>query len=196
VLSAAVLALLFGVLRVSDVDDRGPASDVGGPVQPDALGPAFASLRFPLPSVASASPLEADRNPPAPNASDLALEFGPGRPEELEGLPQERAAAPVAEKPSPTPEQVTPKAADPGAYAIQLTAVSSSQKAEKAWSDLAKRHRDLLGQLSPRVEPAELDGVGAVYRLQAGPLKSEQQARNLCAALEGRGQDCLIVRNR
>jgi cell division septation protein DedD len=73
--------------------------------------------------------------------------------------------------------------------------MSSEQAAQRAWTDLEKSHRDLLGKLSPNVVRADLGAKGTVYRVQAGPLADRASADQLCGALAKRGTGCIVVVN-
>jgi len=127
---------------------------------------------------------------PAPAASASALE-------------EEVVAAPEIGAPAAKPEVVAlarpanAAAANPasGAFRVQLLAMSSEQAAQRAWTDLAKSHRDLLGKLSPNVVRADLGAKGTVYRVQAGPLADRASADQLCGALAKRGTGCIVVVN-
>jgi len=106
--------------------------------------------------------------------------------------PPPAAAAPVAPLPGPAaPPPVAPAA---GAYFVQLAAFRSEADAEAAWRTFQQRHVDVLGQLGHRVLRADLGGKGVFYRLQAGSLATEAQARAACSTLAAKGQSCMVVR--
>lgn len=102
----------------------------------------------------------------------------------------------------PAPRAATPPAAGKGLIAaastagtrrVQLGAFSGGEAAaRREWSRLSSRHGDLLGGLSPGIDVIERGGR-RLWRLQAGPL-TESRAREVCAALETRGEACLLVR--
>ena len=77
--------------------------------------------------------------------------------------------------------------------AIQLVAVSRREQAERAWDRLLRENLDLLGRLQPIIVEPE-PRAGALFRLRAGPVASLEDGRALCAALSGRGVDCIVVR--
>jgi len=81
-----------------------------------------------------------------------------------------------------------------GAYQVQLFAGRSADEAKGAWARLKGKNADLLGALSPTVARADLGDRGMFYRLRAGPLSSEAQAKTLCQSLSGRGTSCIIIR--
>ena len=121
----------------------------------------------------------------------------PPAPPRPEAAPTERAAAP-APAPEPEPAPVVATAAPaPAAKAImvQLAAFRSAPAADAAWRRMLKDNSDLLGDLKPKVERADLGAdKGVFYRLRAGPLGDEAAANKLCARLKARKLDCLIVR--
>ena len=101
-------------------------------------------------------------------------------------------AKPVAKVTSAKPvASVQPKAI----FRIQLAAVRTMKRAQQEWSRLRKKHSDLLERLKLSVTKADLGiGKGLFYRLRAGPLASEADARDLCAKLAKRKVGCLIAR--
>lgn len=82
-------------------------------------------------------------------------------------------------------------------YHVQLGAHRSRTEVRRRWRSLRNRHRDLLSGLKLRIERVDLGRRkgGVFYRMQAGPLKSPQSARDLCALFSKRGVRCLAVRS-
>jgi cell division septation protein DedD len=163
------------------------AAPLGQPIAPAPTGMAVAAEDTTAPATASA-PLGASAAAPA--ASGSVLE------EEIEPAPALGAPAAKTETVAlATP--ASPAAAKPvsGAFRVQLLAMSSEQAAQRAWTDLAKSHGDLLGKLSPNVVRADLGAKGTVYRVQAGPLADRASADQLCGALAKRGTGCIVVVN-
>ena len=79
------------------------------------------------------------------------------------------------------------------AFKVQMAAVRTQTGAEKEWVRLQKTHADLLAGLQLDVQKADLGAKGVYYRLRAGPLAGEDQARGLCADLAKRKVGCLVV---
>ena len=77
---------------------------------------------------------------------------------------------------------------------MQLLAGRDADEVKDAWGKLKAKNADLLGPLSPTLARADLGDRGTFYRLRAGPLDSEAQARALCSRLSGRGASCIIIR--
>lgn len=105
---------------------------------------------------------------------------------------QQSPSPPAAPSPAPTVPGSAAAAVDHG-VAIQLVAVGRREQAERAWDWLRRENPDLLGRLQPIIAEPEQRG-GALFRLRAGPVASLEDGRALCAALSGRGVDCIVVR--
>ncbi len=91
------------------------------------------------------------------------------------------------------PVEEMPAAAPAGDYEIQLGAFGAGEDAAMAaWQQLAAAN-PRLQSLTPRVEPAEVEGQGVLYRLKAGPL-DEDTARAICDGLNAAGQACFPAR--
>ena len=82
-----------------------------------------------------------------------------------------------------------------GAFAAQIASLRSEAAVRARWSDLKRRHPDLLRGLSLSVDRVALE-KGAQYRLRAGPLPDRAAAKRLCDRLNEREIGCLIVRPR
>jgi hypothetical protein len=81
-----------------------------------------------------------------------------------------------------------------GHHRIQLGAFGGGEAvARRAWGDIATKHADLVGGMTPRVDAVDRDGQ-IYWRLQAGPA-SEARAREICTALAARGAGCVVVRD-
>jgi tetratricopeptide (TPR) repeat protein len=102
----------------------------------------------------------------------------------------------------PTTRQPTPAAParpvslqsenDPPGIRIQLGALDTQETANAEWQRISRQHQDILGNLTPSFQTITREGKSMV-RLQAGPAASLPAARNLCALLKGRGQDCIAI---
>ena len=76
---------------------------------------------------------------------------------------------------------------------MQLAAGKTEASVQKEWAALQKAHPYLLGPLSLTIERVDKGSAGIFYRLQAGPLADKTAAKQLCASLKQKGQDCLVV---
>lgn len=114
-------------------------------------------------------------------------------------------------QPEPAPEPEPPLEASPADYglsevppmlepegwALQIGAYRSIGRLMKGWSLLLERNIDILADIPPRRSevdfgPRETGPSGFYYRLNAGPLKTLAQARDLCDELIARGTSCWI----
>lgn len=109
---------------------------------------------------------------------------------------QTAGPVPAAAPPSPRPEVENttpqPKASTqgPGGYRVQLVAVSSETRAEKAADTYQGRFADLLQGQTLLIEAVE-GPTRPMYRVQSGPIPSAR-ARAICEELKRREQACLI----
>jgi hypothetical protein len=92
---------------------------------------------------------------------------------------------------APLPPLENPVLDSPGAdHRIQLVAVSSEERANRALIDYRRRFADILPADGLTVEKAG-QTTGPRYRVQYGPLPFGA-AKSLCAELERREQPCLV----
>jgi hypothetical protein len=170
------------------------AAPLGQPIVPAPTGIADAAEGETTPATASTIPPAAG----APLGASAAVPAASGSVLEEEVEPAPALGAPAAKTETVAlARPASPAAAKPaaGAFRVQLLAMSSEQAAQRAWTDLAKSHGDLLGKLSPNVVRADLGAKGTVYRVQAGPLADRASADQLCGALAKRGTGCIVVVN-
>lgn len=75
--------------------------------------------------------------------------------------------------------------------AVHLASFRSKQAATRAWTQLRRAHRSLLGKLKSEVTRVNLGRrKGVYYRLIAGPFKSTAAASQVCRRLKSRRQYC------
>jgi len=110
----------------------------------------------------------------------------------------ERVMAAKPPPPAPpaasSPPQPAKSVAPTGNYRVQLAAVKSAARASEEWARLRKAHGDVLGTLTDSVIRADLGAKGVFYRLRAGPLAGEAEAKAVCARLSKRQVPCMVVR--
>lgn len=87
------------------------------------------------------------------------------------------------------------KKSDGDKFRVQLGAFRSMDAAEKAWVDLQKAHKSLLGDVPHVVQSIEIKGKGLFHRLQAGAYGEKVAANTLCQNLKAEKQDCLVAKN-
>ena len=86
------------------------------------------------------------------------------------------------------------KAAADSGYKVQLASVKSEKDAVNSWNKMKATHAELLGQLNYFIERKDLGDKGIYYRLKAGTISSQADARLLCKKLTDLGQGCLVVK--
>lgn len=110
-----------------------------------------------------------------------------------------------ASKPESKPEEdrsnyeltTIPPLVEPDGWALQIGAYRTIKNLMRGWTILYRQSGDLLQDIPPRRSEvdhgnSESGPKGFYYRLNAGPLKSLSQAKDLCSALKERGTDCWI----
>lgn len=106
----------------------------------------------------------------------------------------ETVAEPVVAEPTPEPAPAASGATAGTASAfVQIAAYLTRERAEHAWDLLVERYADLLAARDHRIERAVKDDGTEVFRVHVGPFSDPGEARDLCAALAGRGAECFTV---
>ena len=102
----------------------------------------------------------------------------------------------VAKKPTPLTASETKLITAPSNsdYRVQLAAARSIKAARKEWDRLRLVNLDILGNLGSTITKYDSGTNGVFYRLRAGPLKKDVDARALCKTLAKRKTGCLVVR--
>ena len=123
--------------------------------------------------------------PPPPGRSAGASsqpQDAPTRSQGVAGATRASVSAPV----SGNPEVAV------GSHVVQIAAFRSEQEALTAWGGMQRRHGDLLAQLGPDIQRADLGDRGVYYRLRVGPFYEKGSADGFCTDLKARNQDCLV----
>lgn len=101
--------------------------------------------------------------------------------------------APVtATEPTPVRTAAVDAAALSGSHLVQVGAFRSDAEARAQWSRIQTKLGDFVAGKSIDVETADLGDRGVYHRLRLGPFASADAAKEYCAGLKERGQDCLI----
>jgi cell division septation protein DedD len=79
-------------------------------------------------------------------------------------------------------------------YRVQLAAARDLNAARKEWDRLRLKNLDVLGNLGSKITKYDSGANGIFYRLRAGPLKKDVDARALCKTLAKRKTGCLVIR--
>ncbi len=124
-----------------------------------------------------------DATEQAPDASPVA----PTRPGDL----SERMAI---YRQSASAEAELASRAAASAVHIQLGAFPDRAVTKSEWARIYKANEDILSGRALVVQ-STISGGRRFFRLRAGPFKDRVEARNVCRALQARGQDCLVAVN-
>ncbi len=79
-------------------------------------------------------------------------------------------------------------------FKLQLGSYKDMENLKKGWAALQKRHPKELAALSYSIDKISLGGKGMFFRLQAGTVVKEADARRLCNELIAQKQGCIVVR--
>ena len=119
--------------------------------------------------------------------------------ERVIGVPEIPAPLPMPEPtPEPAPVVELPPLMDSVGWAVQIAAYRKAEEVMPGWHELHERYKDVIGHLDPRRSEVDFgahDGPGPrgfYYRLNAGPLKDFNAAREVCDELHSRGGSCWI----
>ncbi|MBI2719915.1 MAG: SPOR domain-containing protein [Rhizobiales bacterium] len=112
----------------------------------------------------------------------------------VEPMPQNQsagtkvAAVPQTQVQTPTPAPPTAS----GTYMVQLSAFQSQAEAQTEYGRLRSQYPAIVGTLPPQITAVAVFG-STRYRLGLGPVKTRDQATQLCSSLFGVGvRDCLV----
>lgn len=100
--------------------------------------------------------------------------------------PAASAASPVALA-KPSTMENTMAGPQPG---VHLASYRSLKQAERGWAQIRRAHQSVLGDMSHEVSKVNLGRKGTYFRLKAGPLASDGEARQVCGQLKRRRQFC------
>jgi len=105
-----------------------------------------------------------------------------------------RPAAPAAPKPAAAAKAAMPakleKAPSGPQPAVHLASYRSLKQAERGWTQIRRAHRNILSDLSHKVDKVNLGRKGTYFRLKAGPFPSAKSATDACRQLKRRRQFC------
>ena len=154
-----------------------PAPRLAG-VAPETMpAPAKISAKEPMPPASEPPPATAKTKRPPARPAGESTAAKPG--------------APSAKAPSAAGRRT---AALTRSWRIQLAAYRSEANVRRRWSELRRKHGDLLGGLRLIITRADLGPTkGVYYRMQAGPLANSTAALALCARIKRRKIGCLVV---
>ena len=138
---------------------------------------------------------EPEPEPETESVAGLAPAVSPRARPRPPGL-AERAtiAAAVATVEAETAPDTLARAAAASRIQVQLGAYETPEMTRRMWQSVLGTHGDLLAGRALSVQ-STVSGGKTWYRLRVGPFRDGAEARNICAALQARGQDCIVARN-
>ena len=142
----------------------------------------------PANEVASAE-IAADEPLPG-DGTDLAPGFSPVVLARPRGLAQQAASARNAS----AQEDALALEAATSIVQIQLGAFPTRAETKTQWEQIYDANSDILAGRALVVQ-STISGGRRFFRMRAGPFKDRTEARNICRALQARGQDCLVAVN-
>ena len=80
-----------------------------------------------------------------------------------------------------------------GSYRVQLASLTSEAVAENELSKMKDRFSNVLNDFELKIYPVNIEGKGMYYRIQAGPIKTSDEAKNLCNELIRLQKKCFVV---
>jgi hypothetical protein len=132
------------------------------------------------------------------DALDDPLAEQPARDEpasDPEPVRQDPDPAPAQSQPAPSqPAPSLPAASSSGPFVAQIAAYRSEGDAESGWLSFASRFPELASGRAPDIQRADLGDRGVFHRLRIAGFETREDAAAFCAALDARGQACLVAR--
>ena len=80
-----------------------------------------------------------------------------------------------------------------GSYRVQLASLTSETVAENELSKIKDKFSNVLNDFELKIYPVNIEGKGMYYRIQAGPIKTSDEAKNLCNELTRLQKKCFVV---
>ena len=80
-----------------------------------------------------------------------------------------------------------------GSYRVQLASLTSETVAENELSKMKDGFANVLNDFELKIYPVNIEGKGMYYRIQAGPIKTSDEAKNLCNELIRLQKKCFVV---
>jgi cell division septation protein DedD len=171
------------------------------------------SGQFGTPNLSGPEPLLQDRRTAAKGSKTVTVtQLPPSAPAQVTSpatkpAPSAVKPAPTAPEPAATPETAAgetqvaalsagaemPARAGGGSVMIQLGSFPNDKLAASAWSKIKSANQELLGDYSPMIRPAEIEGKGTWYRLRLGGFADKAAAASVCEQLKATGQACIIA---
>ena len=123
-----------------------------------------------------------------------AVQPTPAMPEEAPEKTGSAAATPAqAAASSPAPAPAEPAQTALTGYFAQVKSDQNQKAAEAELAAVAEKYKGVLGDMPLITRSADLKDRGIWFRVLIGPVKSHDEAENVCKRLKGAGlQDCIV----
>jgi hypothetical protein len=143
------------------------------------------AITAPPPSVAMPPAVE---RPAAPEVR--TVELPPAKPVVVaEAVKAPPTAKAVPEKLAEKPKAAAKKPAEPPpGWRVQLGAFGKQAQAETAWNEIKTKQKAAVGTAKPIYEPGT-----SIIKLQMGPYKTRDAAKDACAKLAFAGHACFVT---
>ncbi len=158
-------------------DSQTPSATPGPEVPAEAI-PAQNAYSGPLPKNKPQGVRLASNSAAQTAAAPLNLTTGSQQP--VQSTPEQPAAA-TTEIPR-------------GTYMVQIASQRSQEAAQSTYYSLRRRFPQILGNVNPVIQVADLGDRGVYYRVRI-PMSDQQAANSLCSNLKSAGGDCFVKRN-
>lgn len=150
-----------------------------------------------LPPVVASKPagpkvVTAPASKPAAASPTVTMPIAPPTAAVVEAVPAPAPAAAPTALTAPT-ESVAAPARMGGSVMIQLGSFPNDKLAASAWSKIKSSNQELLGDYTPTIKSAEIEGKGTWYRLRVGGFVDRASAADVCEQLKAAGQACIIA---
>jgi hypothetical protein len=78
-------------------------------------------------------------------------------------------------------------------YRIQLASLTSKIIADNEMLKIQNKLANVLADLELKIYPVEIEGRGTYFRIQAGPINTSKEAKNLCNEIIRLQEKCFVV---
>jgi hypothetical protein len=185
-IDAAPPAPIPSVVRLRTVKPQPPFLAAAQPPEAAAVPKAVEKKPEP-PFLVAAQPAEAAAVPAAAEKKPEPPFLAAAQPAEIAAVPAapEKESTPAA-APEPVPSLET-------GYFAQVKADQDQKAADAELAAISEKYKAVLGEVPLKTRAADLKEKGVWIRVLAGPLKSRDDAANLCKKLKNAGIEACIV---
>lgn len=173
------------------------AGDAAAPVAAPVAAPAAASVAAPAPADVQPNRARAANagSNARPQASDGLVEIPPP-PRNLatNGAGRSDAGGAASSPAAPATNIGASAVAAEDSFVVQLASFRSQEEATTSWGRMQTRFPELMTQVRPDIQRADLGERGIYYRLRVGFFSDKARADAFCAELSAAGQSCLVRR--